>query len=169
MEKKNILHENSNATHYIVIVGAFFTPVYSLLLVVGISILFDTMVGRWCAKHEALLSGKEPRLVVKSKITAKKTLNKALTYNAVVITFYLIDVAMINAPVLYWLKSEVFAFLLTKLTTLFILWLEFDSIDEKYFKVKGIRIKDKIRIFFSGIKSFIEKLFKFKKEVTSEE
>ena len=156
----------SHTVHYLMMVSAFFSPIYVLMLIVGLAILFDTMAGRWCAKSEAIKKGKDVRLCVTSRKTRQGALNKILVYNMVVITVFLIDKSMIDEAVIHWLKSPVFTHLLTKLTVLFLLWIEFDSIDEKYYKVKGVRIKDKIKTFFGGLKIFVEKIFNFKKSIT---
>jgi len=148
--------------HYASLVLAFFSPIYMLMLIVGLTILFDTVAGRWCAKHQAIKQGKEPRLEVTSNKTRTGAINKIIMYNLTVITLYLVDYSMINEAVMMWLKSPVFTYLLTKLTVLFLIWIEFDSIDEKYYKVKGVRIKDKIGVFFSGAKMIVEKIFTFR-------
>jgi hypothetical protein len=156
----------ANVVHYIMMVSAFFSPIYILLLIVGMAIFFDTFAGRWCARHQAIKEGKDARLEVTSKKTRQGALNKMIIYGLAVITLFLIDGSMVNDAIMLWLKSPVFTFLLTKLTVLFILWIEFDSIDESYYKVKGVRIKDKIKDFFSALKKLIQKLFDFKKQVT---
>ena len=156
----------ANIVHYLVLVSTFFSPIYILLLIVGMAIFFDTFAGRWCARHIAIKNGRDARLEVTSKKTRQGALNKAIIYGLSVITVYLIDFEMINEAILLWLESPVFTFLLTKLTVLFILWIEFDSIDESYYKVKGVRIKDKIKMFFSGLKTFIQKIFDFKRKIT---
>lgn len=151
--------------HFLAAIGSFFAPVAFLLLLVGIMIFFDTMVGRWCARELAVREGKIPRLEVTSKKTRIKTGEKMLFYFGIIITVYILDREVLNAFVLYWLKDHIFAFIVTKLAAVFLMWWEFDSIDEKYFKVKGVRIKDKVKQFFEGIKDFILKLVSFKKKL----
>jgi hypothetical protein len=75
----------------------------------------------------------------------------------------MIDYAMINEVVLTYAPFE---FMMTKISVLFLCWIEFDSIDEKYYRVKGVRLKDKIRDFFRSIATTIQNIFDFKKDLT---
>lgn len=151
--------------HFITALGAFFSPVAFLLLLVGIAIFFDTMTGRWCAHKMALQNGEDPRLAVTSKKTRKATGRKMLFYFGIVMSVYIMDIEIFNSFVLFWLKEPVFTFLTTKVAVIFLLWWEFDSIDEKYYKVHGVKIKDKMKQFADGIKSFIVGLVSLKSDL----
>ncbi|MDX1642037.1 MAG: phage holin family protein, partial [Balneolaceae bacterium] len=116
---------------FILIVGTFFAPTFILMGIVGLAILLDTIAGRWAAKHFAMKNGKIVREEVTSRKTRQGTLSKVVVYNLVVLTFFLIDHGMINEVVESYIPWQ---FLLTKMTVLFICWIEFDSIDEKYYR-----------------------------------
>lgn len=137
---------------YAMILLAFFAPTFSLLAIVGLSILLDTLIGRWAAKFEAVRDGKDPRIEVTSRKTRVGVISKVITYNIAVFTFFLLDDAVLNeitAQTLPW------QYISTKIVVLFIVWMEYDSIDEKYYKVKGYRIKDKFKTFIGGLKSLV--------------
>lgn len=148
---------------FLLIITTFFAPTFILMAIVGLAILLDTITGRWAAKHFARKEGKVVREEVTSKKTRLGTLSKVITYNLVVITVFLIDYAMINEVVLNYLPFE---YMITKLSVLFLCWMEFDSIDEKYYRVKGVTLKDKIREFFRSAKVTIQNIFDLKKDLT---
>jgi len=147
---------------FALIISTFFAPTFLLMGAVGLAILMDTIAGRWAAKKHALKTGKIVREEVTSRKTRQGTLSKAIVYNLVVITFFVIDKSIINEVVLNYTPYE---FMATKIATLFICWIEFDSIDEKYYNVKGIRLKDKIREFFRSIAELIKNIFDFTSKI----
>src|SRR5690554_5227474 len=153
-------------TKFAFIIATFFAPTVMLMLIVGLAILMDTIAGRWAAKRKALKEGKPVREEVTSRKTRQGTLSKVIVYNLVVITFFMIDSAMINEVVLLYVPFE---FAVTKVATLFICWIEFDSIDEKYYHVKGVRLKDKIRSFFRGVSLIIKNIFDFTNKIKPDE
>jgi len=146
-------------------IGAFFAPLVSLALIIGFVILMDTLVGRWAAGKLAEKQGIPKREAVTSKKTREGVIAKVITYNLAIFGVYLIDRFIVNDIFLAWAKIPQLAYLLTKAGTVFIVWLEFDSIDEKYYQVKGIRIKDRIKQFLSGIKKFIAALVGLKSDL----
>lgn len=146
-------------TRFGLLLGAFFSPLVPLLATVGVAILIDTLAGRWAAGYKAKKDGFQYRDVVTSKKTRQGVVEKSVSYCLVVIFFYMLDLYVINEVTIDYVPWE---FISTKIVVIFLCWIEYDSIDEKYYRVKGYRIKDKFHDFTDDIKNFFRKLFKFK-------
>ena len=134
---------------------AFFMPLVYPVLITGFFIVVDTLVGRWAAKHYALKNNIEPRLYVTSKKTRIGMWEKIITYNIILISIFLLDDLIFNEFVTQHLP---FQFLATKVAVLMIFTWEYDSIDEKYYNVKGIRLSERFKQFADRLKSFIRSL-----------
>ena len=141
---------------------AFVSPISPLMIVVGILIMADTFVGRWRAKKTAILKGENYREVVTSRKTRLGFVSKTIGYNFVIITTFLLDDYMINEVVV---KHIPFEFLATKICGLFLLKIEWDSINESVRMVRGWDYNDKIHDFFKWLKKCILFLLKFKNDV----
>lgn len=119
----------------------FMSPLFPLMLIITISVIFDTFVGRWYAKQkgELITSGK----------TRKGLCSKLLVYLSVIFFAFLIDKFMINdiARNYIW-----FDWGFTRIWTAFFVWIEYTSVDEKLKWIKGKGITDRIVEFFSGFK-----------------
>lgn len=121
----------------------FLTPLFPLMLIITLSVIFDTFVGRWYArqKGEIITSGK----------TRRGLCVKLLVYLSVIFFSFLIDKFMINDITRNYVWFD-FAF--TKFWTGFFVWIEYTSVDEKVKWVKGEGITDKILKFLKGFKTF---------------
>lgn len=139
-------------TKFAIGLTAFFSPVVIMFALVGLAILSDTLAGRWCARHKARAEGKDERLEVTSRKTREGALQKIIAYNLAMLTLYLVDYWAVNEIVKFYLPWD---FLLTKIGTIFLVWIEFDSIDEKFYKVKGVRITTRMREFLSVFRKLI--------------
>lgn len=139
----------------------FFAPISQIILLIGIMILIDTFYGRWAAKQIAIKEGKDPRNEVTSKKTRVGFISKFLTYEISIILAFIIDKWAINSIVMSFFPIE---FLATKLIGLFIIWIEFTSIDEKIYRVKGYKVFDKFVEFVKKIKNSISCLVDFKRK-----
>lgn len=119
----------------------FMSPLFPLMLIITIAVIFDTFVGRWYAKQkgELITSGK----------TRKGLCSKLLVYLSVIFFAFLIDKFMINdiARNYIW-----FDWGFTRIWTAFFVWIEYTSVDEKLKWIKGKGITDRIVEFFSGFK-----------------
>jgi hypothetical protein len=150
---------------FLIIIGSFFAPTIMLMLIVGLTILFDTIVGRWSAKVIAIKEGKNPREEVTSRKTRVGAIPKIIAYNLVVITMYLIDYSILNEILLGVLPWQ---YLTTKASVLFLIWLELDSIDESYYYATGTRLKNRIRDFIRSVKKTIAELINFKNDIKND-
>jgi len=120
----------------------FLSPIHFILGLVGIAIFVDTFYGRKTARIVAIRNGKDPRIEVKSKITRERLSAKMLVYNACIISCFILDKNIMNDLVMYFFKSFPIHFAVTKFVGLVFLFIEVDSIDENYYKIKGVRLKD---------------------------
>jgi len=134
---------------------AFFTPLLPLMLIVGCFILFDTYMGRKASKVKAIAQGINPREWVTSRKTRKGLFSKLLLYNAVLLSIHLVDLYMLGDLVD---QYSPLSHAVTRLGVVVLCWVEYDSIDEKYYEINGVTltsvIKDKIDKFKNLLKSF---------------
>ena len=123
----------------------FMSPLFPLMLIITISTIFDTFVGRWYAKKkgEVITSGK----------TRRGLCVKLLVYLSVIFFSFLIDKFMINDITRNYVWFD-FAF--TRFWTAFFVWIEYTSIDEKVKWVYGEGITDKIMKFLRGFKTLFK-------------
>lgn len=121
----------------------FMSPLFPLMLIITISTIFDTFVGRWYAKKkgEVITSGK----------TRRGLCVKLLVYLSVILFSFLIDKFMINDITRNYVWFD-YAF--TRFWTAFFVWIEYTSIDEKVKWIYGEGITDKVMKFLKGFKSF---------------
>lgn len=133
---------------------AFVTPLFPLMLIITIMVIFDTFVGRWYArqKGELITSGK----------TRKGICSKLIAYLSVIVLVYLLDRYIINEITRNYVW---FDYLFTKFWTGFLVWIEFTSIDEKVKWIKGEGISDKISKFVKSLKSVIFGFSEIRKNV----
>jgi len=123
-------------------ISLYLSPIYPLMALVGIMILLDTFTGRWAAKHQAIKDGKDVRLEVSSKKTRNGLMPKLIWYNVVVITVFILDRFMLSDLLTHFVPTFPVEYSATKCAGLILMWIEFDSIDENYYKVNGVTIKD---------------------------
>lgn len=135
---------------------SFFAPIHVLMLLIGAFIALDTLFGRWCAKKIAQKEGKDVRLFVTSKKTRVGFTSKVITYQTAIILLFVIDDYILN-DIVSWLFSDFpIDYIITKTMGLILIAIEFDSIDEKYYIVKGVRIKDIIKKHIKSGKKLIQ-------------
>jgi len=130
----------------------YLSPIYPLMALVGAMILADTLTGRWAAKYVAIQEGKDVRLEVSSQKTRDGLLPKVFSYTSVVLIIYVLDRFMLTDLFTHFLPTFPVEYSATKCAGLILMWVEFDSIDENYYKVKGVRIKDIIADKFKAAK-----------------
>jgi hypothetical protein len=132
-----------------------FVPVIPMVLLIGLGIFIDTWAGRWCARQLAIKKNLDPKEEVTSRKTRLGVTSKMLVYQAGLLMFYLIDVILINSVTFKVLGHP---FVLTKLTCLFLLWIEYSSVDEKIRWVKGYGIKELFHKFIKELKGGISSI-----------
>jgi hypothetical protein len=125
----------------------FFSPIAPVMIAVGAAIFLDTYFGI----RASIKSG----VPYKSSILRKRLCSKILSYQISIITFFLMDYFLINLFMINYIPHQ-FAF--TKLLGIFLIGIEFSSMDEKskilYKKSFSLQIKDtlkKIKIFKDDI------------------
>jgi hypothetical protein len=123
----------------------FMSPLFPLMLIITISTIFDTFVGRWYAKKkgDVITSGK----------TRRGLCVKLLVYLSVIFFSFLIDKFMINDITRNYVWFD-FAF--TRFWTAFFVWIEYTSIDEKIKWVYGEGITDRVMKFLRGFKTLFK-------------
>ena len=130
--------------NFLMIFTAFISPLLPLALIITLFIIIDTFVGRWYARQKGEI------------ITSRKTrigfCRKTLFYFLVLICVYLIDKFIVNEITRNYIWFD-WAF--TKFFASILIWIEYTSIDEKVKWIKGEGITDKVKKFFSGLKSII--------------
>ena len=129
----------------IAIVGAFFMPICGILILIGSSVLLDTITGIWKARK------------LKQSVTSRKLsaiISKILLYEVTVMLFFAMDKFLLNDIVISFFSIEL---LTTKILALVLVSVELISINENYKTVKGIDL-------WASLKN----LFARAKEVTSE-
>ena len=141
-------------------VSLYISPIYPLMGLVGAMILADTITGRWAAKNIARKECKDIRLEVSSKKTRDGLIPKVLGYTAVILIIYVLDRFMLTDLMTHFFPAFPVEYSVTKCAGLILMWIEFDSIDENYYKVKGVKIKD---IITSKIKKIVNLIRSFKK------
>ena len=151
MEKLNL---KVTLLSYISVVISFFTPLVPLLLLVFFAVVADTFVGRWYAKKQ----GKE----VLSKITRRGFVNKMLTYGGGLTFIFLLDRWVLNDFVMMYFPKE---YLSTLFTALFIIWIEYTSVDEKIRWQTGKGITERIFEFVKSIKKTISVLINMRNKI----
>ena len=141
-------------------ISLYLSPIYPLVGLVLATILADTLSGRWAARHIARLEGKDVRLEVSSRKTRDGLIPKILGYISVILFVYILDRFMLSDLVTHFFPAFPVEYSATKIGGLILMWIEFDSIDENYYKVKNVRIKD---IISDKVKKLRELFKSFKK------
>jgi hypothetical protein len=123
---------------------ACLAPIHTLIFLITCAILIDTWFGRWAAAHEARKLGVPVREFVTSNKTRRGIISKFIGYNVALILMFILDKYFLQELLLWILPGVPVLFLITKIVGLIILWIEFDSVDEKYYRVKGVTLKSLI-------------------------
>lgn len=122
------------------IVSSFFLPISGILILIGVSVIVDTITGVWKSKK------------LGTPITSRKlsaVISKILLYEVTVMLFYLIDYYIINDIVLTFFSVEL---LITKILALVLVSIEVISLNENIKAVKGIDIWDSLKNLFARAK-----------------
>ena len=122
------------------IVSSFFLPISGILILIGVSVIVDTITGVWKSKK------------LETPITSRKlsaVISKILLYEVTVMLFYLIDYFIINDIVLTFFSVEL---LITKILALVLVSIEVISLNENIKAVKGIDIWDSLKNLFRRAK-----------------
>ena len=126
---------------------SFILPIRPLLIIVGLSIVVDTIFGIMAAKK----SGK--------KITSGRlsdVIGKILVYNIAIISFYYLEIHLLGEFI-----SMIFPnieLLLTKVLAIVLTSIELFSIDEKFKVITGTGIFERLMKLIKGYKSFKRKV-----------
>jgi len=150
-EKKNTKKMKTLLNNFWMGFLMFMTPLFPLMLIITIAVIFDTFVGRWYAKK----TGK----VISSGITRRGLCTKLIIYLSIILFSFLIDKFIINEITRNYLWFD-FAF--TRFWTAFFVWIEYTSIDEKVKWVKGEGITDKVIKFVRGFKTIFKTSMDYK-------
>ncbi len=146
-------------------ISLFFTPIGWSLLLVGIAVVSDTLAGRWCARVLAKKQNKDVRREVTSKKTRIGFSAKTIIYLAIVLGFYTTDYYMIDKLIYWFIPKFPIPYIATKLLAFILVLIEADSIDEKIYKAKGVRVRKLISSKLRGLRSFIGKIITFKNSI----
>ena len=122
------------------IVSSFFLPISGILILIGVSVIVDTITGVWKSKK------------LGTPITSRKlsaVISKILLYEVTVMLFYLIDYYIINDIVLTFFSVEL---MITKILALVLVSIEVISLNENIKAVKGIDIWDSLKNLFARAK-----------------
>lgn len=143
---------------FLSILGTFFLPAAPLACLVFFAVLIDTAVGRWYAKRN------------NEEVTSKKTrigfVTKMITYGAGLFFIFLLDKFLINDFMLLYFPKE---YLATAFTTMFIISIEYSSVDEKIKWATGKGISDRVIEFVKKIKKTINLVKEFNPNETQNE
>lgn len=122
------------------IVSSFFLPIVGILILIGVSVILDTITGIWKSYK------------LKTKVTSRRLsaiISKILLYEVTVMLFYLIDYYIINDIVLAFFSVEL---LVTKILALVLVSIEVISINENYKAVKNIDLWQSLKNLFARAK-----------------
>lgn len=126
---------------YLSVVISFFIPLAPLLVLVFFAVVADTFVGRWYAKR----IGEE----VTSKKTREGFTSKMVSYCGGLTFVFLLDSWVLNEIVMMYFPKD---HLSTLLTALFLIWIEYSSVDEKVKWATGNGITDRVFDFVKKVK-----------------
>ena len=122
------------------IVSSFFLPISGILILIGVSVILDTLTGVWKSRK------------LGTPITSRKlssVISKILLYEVTVMLFYLIDYYILNEIVLTFFSVELMT---TKILALVLVSIEVISINENYKAVKNIDLWESLKNLFARAK-----------------
>ena len=122
------------------IVSSFFLPISGILILIGVSVIVDTITGIWKSYK------------LKTKVTSRRLsaiISKVLLYEVTVMLFYLIDYYILNDIVLTFFSVSL---LTTKILALVLVSIEVISINENYKAVKNIDLWQSLKNLFARAK-----------------
>jgi hypothetical protein len=118
---------------------SFFQPIQYVLLAVGAFILLDTIM--------AYIRTRKTKRNWTSRQMRIGLVPKLITYQLLIITFFMVDFALLNEFIIFFTKIP---FFLTKITAIVLVYIEILSIDESFKVIKG---KSIFSYFMEMIKS----------------
>jgi len=131
---------NNYSMQLIAIVSSFFMPISGILILIGLSVILDTITGVWKARK------------LKTPVTSRKLsaiISKILLYEVTVMLFYLIDYFILNDILLTFFSVELMT---TKILALVLVSIEVISINENFKAVKGIDLWASLKNLFARAK-----------------
>lgn len=140
-------------------------PIYLSISVVLIAISVDTLAGRWAAKHEAIKENKVVREVVTSRKTREGFVSKVIQYLLCIILTFMLDSLLLHDLVSYFMPSLNIQYFSTKFLAFILVMIEFDSFDEKWYRVKNKSLKEVVAVKLKKVKETIFQLTKIKREL----
>ena len=128
-----------NILPVLTLVITFFQPIQYVLLSVGAFILLDTIM--------AYIRTRKTKRNWTSRQMRIGLVPKLITYQLLIITFFMVDFALLNEFIILFTKIP---FFLTKITAIVLVYIEILSIDESFKVIKG---KSIFSYFMEMIKS----------------
>ena len=131
---------NNYSMQLLAIVSSFFLPISGILILIGVSVILDTLTGVWKSRK------------LGAAITSRKlssVISKILLYEVTVMLFYLIDYYILNDIVLTFFSVELMT---TKILALVLVSIEVISINENYKAVKNIDLWESLKNLFARAK-----------------
>ena len=131
---------NNYSMQLLAIVSSFFLPISGILILIGLSVILDTLTGVWKSRK------------LGTPITSRKlssVISKILLYEITVMLFYLIDYYILNDIVLTFFSVELMT---TKILALVLVSIEVISINENYKAVKNIDLWESLKNLFARAK-----------------
>lgn len=128
------------AIQLMAIVSSFFLPISGILILIGVSVILDTITGIWKSYK------------LQTKVTSRRLsaiISKVLLYEVTVMLFYLIDYYILNDIVLTFFSVSL---LTTKILALVLVSIEVISINENYKAVKNIDLWQSLKNLFARAK-----------------
>jgi hypothetical protein len=115
------------------VIGAFFMPIYGMILAVGFAIVLDTITGLWKSRKKGIpISSRGLSAVI----------SKMFLYQFTIILFFLIDWFILNEILKGIFNQEL---LLTKILSLVLISIEVVSINENYKAVRGVDLWESLK------------------------
>lgn len=140
-------------------------PVYWIIILIGAFVIADTIAGRWAMKHEAIKKGLHPRELIKSQVTREGFLSKSASYMSIFFFAFILDHFFFNDLSTYFFEDFPINYTISIIIGIAICSFEFDSIDEKYYRVYGIGIVSKLKNRAKALKKFLTGAKSYKNDI----
>ncbi len=134
------------------IIAAFLMPIKPLIILVGVCILLDTIMGIWRAKRKG------------DKITSRKLshiISKMVLYEICIVLFFCIEHFILSDFIG---KLTEIPFVVTKLVAATLIFIEIVSMNESYQYIFGYSLWDKFKLMIKRSKSIKGELEDFTKK-----
>ena len=138
----------SNSLLFVFSIFAVLTPVRPMVLLAVATIILDMCFGIWrSVKKNGWASIRSRRL--------SNTISKSLLYSGAIVFIFLLEKYVLADLLGYFIRVDL---LLTKGFTAFCVFTEVKSINESYFSVTGINVREKFMQFVKRGKEQMEEL-----------